>query len=437
LSPYDLERRILLVGEVFVDQHRDHGLIRLGGVFHAARALHACGVNYGVAYVAPSYLDGSCAKFLSELRATFLKVGDVTGAPNVMQITRSGEAGDQGYDDLLRIDRQVAWNSSALSSIVNAFHPTDALLMAGAFPIADALETLHPTGCQLHVDVDHVDDLSAIAHRPHTLFASTSGQPFRALPKPDIGLLRGALTSTGATTLILKENRGGARAYAQDSEAGWEAPAFPTSTLHSVGVGDCFNAVWVASKADDSPTQRLRRASYIASSYASTFSHDEFCSEVQAACSLEDDIEAMHGVRVPWEFRPSVSIYLAAPDFPDVDTSVLDELESALKYHNFRPRRPIKENGLGQANMSPASRRELYARDIQLMADCALLIALPLTVDPGTFCELGWFAATGKPTILFDPRRQTTNLFAANVARRYCTNLTAVIDNTFDLVGRA
>lgn len=36
------------------------------------------------------------------------------------------------------------------------------------------------------------------------------------------------------------------------------------------------------------------------------------------------------------------NIYIAAPDFPYVNTTLLDQLKESLEYHNFNPRLPMR-----------------------------------------------------------------------------------------------
>jgi hypothetical protein len=434
LTPYDDSKRILIVGEVYVDRHLDRSLIRLGGVFHAARALDACGVNYSVAYLCPSYLDEHCHTFLIELGARdHKKVGNVVGTPNVMEIRDSGEAGDQGYEDLLGDSRRIDLRTDELASHIASYCPTDVLVIAGTFNIQDVLETLDPPAIRVHVDVDHAHG-SVSNIRVDTAFCSTTGIPFVECGREPKALLS---SFHAAKSLVLKENRGGSRAYIKPDPAAVEADSFPVATAHSVGVGDCFDATWVAQRESEAARHRLRRASYVASLYASTFSHEEFRANEVRSRTVASDVVSLAGTRLPWELRPSVNVYLAAPDFPEVNTAELDRVELALRHHNFSPRRPIRENGLGSLAMTWNERRSLFAKDIALLESCELLIAVPLTNDPGTFAELGWFASEGKATILYDPMRLASNLFVSNLARRSCSTLVGLVDAVFELMGQA
>jgi nucleoside 2-deoxyribosyltransferase len=434
----DKTKRILIVGEVFVDRYLDRNMIRLGGVFHGARALHALGMEYAVAYICPSYLDGDCDRYFSTLKASVAqKIGDVTGAPNIMDVGDSAESGDQRYNDVLGQNRKTNLNILSLERLLRAFKPTDILTVAGDYD-TELIDQIGNSNYRRYIDVDHRRS-QEIGRVPaaSTIFSSTSGNAFKIYSCNPTDL-KNAFFSAGASTVILKENRGGSRGWvtpADDPE--FTAPAFPVRTHHSVGVGDCFNAAWVASVEGELMDVRLRGCSYIASLYASTFDHEAFISDIAASLRVRDDLLALRGVRIPWEDRTSLSIYLAGPDFPYNDTHLLDELERALRYHNFRPRRPVRENGLADEQMTQAQQRSLYHQDLQLLEDCAMLIATPINSDPGTFTELGWFAHRGLPTILFDPTKSVSNLFALNISARRCNSVGDVIDTVFELLGES
>ena len=100
-------KKILVIGDVFVDvditfQDRLQN-VHLGGVFHSARSLSSLGVEYGLMYVSPNYLDKSIEKFSELLNSSFVKkLASVNGSPNVMLIGDKYEAGDQFYSEILR-----------------------------------------------------------------------------------------------------------------------------------------------------------------------------------------------------------------------------------------------------------------------------------------------------------------------------------------------
>src|SRR5205085_11772199 len=117
----------------------------------------------------------------------------------------------------------------------------------------------------------------------------------------------------------------------------------------------------------------------------------------------------MPDVFLPWELRQTLNIYIAAPDFTFINTSHIDELENALRYHNFVPHRPIKENGQMEENASKQRKQELVTNDLELMDQCFLMIAVLLYDDPGTLIEIGFAKAKEIPVIVYDPYKSATN----------------------------
>jgi nucleoside 2-deoxyribosyltransferase len=439
LSPWRPDARVLVVGDVFVDYSIADSRLRLGGVFHAARALAAFEATYALGYVAPAYLDDAIQRFGTQLRSErSIRIGLVAGSPSVILVRDAQEAGEQGYDEPLRRARTVTWDTAALDELVEAFRPTDVLIMAGYYDTEEVARTAGRAGARLHCDTQYeanVSLLAAAAERPlDTVFVSTSSAVFTETGGGDPDRLRTAVGSRVARNILLKENRGGSRLIGEGGDTLGEGAAFPTTTAHSIGVGDCFDCAWILAPDDEHPTKRLTRASYLASLYASTWSHTNFVANARGAVARDSLVTELSGVRFPWELRPLERIYIAAPDFPDIDTRSLDELEHALQYHNFSPIRPVRECGLYKTDMNAEEVGQLYACDRALLDSAALVIAVPLFVDPGTYTELGVAHALGIPTVLWDRSRAMRNVFAAKTATRVCHTLGEVIDATFALM---
>jgi nucleoside 2-deoxyribosyltransferase len=439
LSPFDPRSKILVVGDVYVDYHVRKRLARLGGVFHAARSLDAMGVNYAVGYTCPDYLSKQTVKYLDALSAGSREcIGTVEGAPNIILIEDSEESGRQGYEDLLRDDRSVSSQEQRLVGLIRHYDPTDILMFPSRSMPDGILEKVLRCGMRIHIDIQYEEErvLEVLEEPVESLFCSTSSTLFLEGCDGSAERLSTAILGRHARTLLLKENRGGSRAISAGDKAWAEGFAYPTDTVHSVGVGDCFDAAWVAQGNEPNSTFRLARSSFYASLYAATWDHGVFKADVKAAKQVDADIVQMAGVRLPWEARLELGVYIAAPDFPGVNVQILDELEAALKYHNFVPHRPVRENGLYQAQMPSQEAEQLYWADRDLLEQCQMLIAVPLTADPGTFTELGVFAQVGKPTVLYDPFRLAKNLFVEKTADRICVTLAQVIDATFELLGK-
>lgn len=434
MFPLDPSTQIVVIGEVFVDVAVEAQLVRLGGIFHAARALDASKVPYSLAYIAPEYLSTAILDYAQKLGAQeAVGIGTTVGGPAVLLAYDLTEAGQRSNYELLRDSKTSTFDPSTLGNLLSKFRPTDILIFPGRYPVEEIVRLSHASGARVHIDAQYDADpvaLAAAVRAPfHTVFFSKSAQvPARQIDRWSTDLL-----SRTANVVVWKENRGGSRAIMADNRT-IAAPAFPTRTVHSIGVGDCFDCIWIAGHESENSVERLTRASYYASLYASTLHHEEFCREVQGAASMDAMILSARGVRIPWETRQKYTIYIAAPDFPNVDISPLDMLCSALAYHNFRGYRPIQENGLYTAETAPGEALRIYNSDRGALERAAVVVAVPLTSDPGTFAELGYAAAAGIPSILWDVKRVPENLFAWRCASRVCMTIAEVIDAIFELL---
>ncbi|BDG48791.1 PfkB family carbohydrate kinase [Parageobacillus sp. KH3-4] len=432
--------RFLILGEVFTDVHLDikGSPVRLGGIFHSARAFSAMNCNYALAAIAPKYLFGSISEYGKKLNAQRTAiVGEIDGASNVITIQDSPENGNQGYEEILRKQSNVTIDQEELSRIIEEYNPTDIIIYPGKYNIEEVLPVLKSFKGKLHIDVQYGTEslkrMIADNINFDTIILSTSSTLFEENDFSVINLVNSPLMAS-AKSFLLKENRGGSRYYDIINRKWYEAPAFKTDTVHSVGVGDCFNAAFLSQKSQRTEEAALKIASYIAMLYASTFVFDEF---KELVSSLDfNDVETLLGNRIPWEEREKHHIYIAGPDFPDVDTRLIEELYNNLKYHNFTPHRPVLENGLITGSESEEQQEEAYRKDIALLEKSSLLIAVILNDDPGTYVEIGWMAKSGKPVIIFDPYKQVRNLFVKKSANYIAHSMSEVIDLVYEILGR-
>jgi nucleoside 2-deoxyribosyltransferase len=431
-------KKLLIIGEVFTDVHLDYNpkTYRLGGIFHSARSLHSVGAQYALGAIAPSYLNEYIVKFGCELESSICEViGEIKNVPNVMFIKESTEAGDQGYEDILWKQAKVEINSQALINMLTDFEPTDILLYPGKYNLLQLGELLKDCNARIHIDfqyesqyLERVTDSMKI----DTIILSTSSGIFRKECNGDPTELLKYLEGR-TESILLKENRGGSR-YFNYSNGHWiTAPAFLNETLHSVGVGDCYNSIFLTS--DDNPDISMKVASYAASWYASTFDHKIYVSNVAKLYEIKEQINEMLGVRLGWEERAKHHIYIAGPDFPHIDTKWIQEVYDCLSYHNFIPHRPVEENGIIIGTEAENIQLETYIKDIKLLEQSSLLVAVILNDDPGTYVEIGWMARNGKPTILFDPYHKASNLFLKKTVTIVCNSIGEVINAVFELIG--
>jgi nucleoside 2-deoxyribosyltransferase/sugar/nucleoside kinase (ribokinase family) len=436
--------RLLIIGEVFTDLYlhalpddKKH-LIRLGGIFHAARACHAATIEYGIGYYAPSYLNHDISRIASELNAKeCYNLGVIERKPNVMIVSEVTEAGDQGYFDVLYNQKDLNY-TNPLSKLVSDFQPTDVLVFPGIYDVEAVIAELTIYKCRLHVDINYDSEsfIKQLSFKLTTVIISTSSSIFGKTCNGNYNALKSYLNIDICENILLKENRGGSKLFCHRDNIEFNCPAFPTNTVHSVGVGDCFNVMYLSSLIKhNNPEIALRWASLCSSHYASTFSHDIFVLQVKNTASMSAEIiNNIHGVRLSWESRSEKHIYIAAPDFPDVDTTLITQVAQSLQYHNFKPHLPVRENGIITGVEDVSMQDSVYEKDYNLLKECNLLIAVLLYDDPGTLVELGIFAQMGKPTILFDPYCRAKNLFLRKTATRICNTVGEVIDETYDLL---
>lgn len=430
---------IALVGHVVVDVTLpEKRKLRLGGICHAARALWALGETYALGWVAPNYLRKALVRFGTEYGAReSVQIGEANGWPSVMLIGEPTEAGDQGYDLILRSELEVSYADTELIRM-RGFGCSEWLLFPQDIDIGRVIETAQIDLANVRTEIpDNPDELLAAARVRgpfRTLISSTSTEAFRSsgtaeeLKRRCMGL---------ADELLLKENRGGSRLFSGAGLGGCvDVPAFPRPIQHSVGVGDAFNAAYAALSQKCPMPEALVRSSLVAAEYAATTYPEDFRAGVQAMLRIPTvEVMEMHGVLLPWEKRPKCQIYVAGPDFDYMDTTAIRKLEAALKYHNFSPRLPVREHGQAAPVMSNADRRRLGLRDRQLLQECDAVVALPLGNDPGTLVEIGLAAAMNKPCIVWDPDRRHCNPMLLATSAVF-DQLDDVISHVFQLLGR-
>ncbi len=433
---------ILLVGEAVIDVA---GLgsssvrIRHGGICHASRALAAIDVDYEVAYAAPSYSWNQLDETFARLGAVgMFRFAETRNAPGVIVVQHPEEASHQGYELLLRDHVQYQMANKALTHLAET-ECTDALVIPGNFPLTDILESVGSSHARVHIDwansLEPLDNLSALGRRASTLILSTSSPHFLDTFEGRFTDLASAVVPEVADSVLLKENRGGSR-YLREGSTPIAVAAQLRPVRHSVGVGDCFDAVFVARAMIEDPATALRRASWIAAEYAATYSESMFITEARRSLSLtKEDLAQPNGMVLPWEYRAGLSVYIAAPDFSDHDPSNIDAVENALRYHNFRPRRPIQEIGEVPDGATDAERARICDADLEILESAAAVVGVYDYDDPRTLTELGYAAAKGIPTLLYDPQRRARNLMLTGMCHCVTHTLDELILEIFRTLG--
>lgn len=437
-----MTRRIVLVGEVVVDvtlpTTSELTKLRMGGVIHAARALWALGVAYDIGYFCPTYLDKAVRKYVVSHRARkAVKIGDVTGAPNVMLIGEAKEAGAQGYEHLLRDEVKHTLDENALRRLLAG--KTSVLIIGGDFNLLEILRVLSAADADVHYDLGNgpatLATLGKLGRPLSTLFFSTSATEFPKFRR-DLPESVAKLASERAECVVLKENRGGSRCHLSTGES-FATGSQRRSIVHSVGVGDAFDAAFIVLRSQVGAESALCYSSWIASEYAATTYPRDFRRAVSRTLKLSSkEIVSLPSVRLPWENRRRINIYIAAPDFDYVDATHIEAVVSCLQYHNFRPRRPVKEHGQAHGEMSSAERRELYESDMALIGKCQLMIAIHIFDDPGTLIEIGIALERGMKVFVYDPSDRARNIMLTQGATLVTDSLDSIITATFDEVAR-
>lgn len=427
---------MLLVGQVLVDVSRPldtDGGLRLGGVIHSARMAWALGREFAVAYIAPAFAKGLVERYLESLdcSATW-QIGEVVGSPNVILIPEPTEAGPQGYDLLLDGERHVLLDDAAAAGAFNSSW-SSALLFPDRTDV-DALAAHVPADRLEDVYVDSSLPLDALtAFRGCSFITSASQATCAELDPPEIA---SEALSDGFAMALVKENRGGARLWRTDRSS-IQVGATLGPIVHSVGVGDAFDVAFIAGRSSSGDECALQRASALAWAYASTTNPVTLRRLVASIEADSLDAEHEYGTCLPWEDRPAIHVYLAAPDFDWVDTHLLDAVDAALQYHNFSTHRPVAEHGqVEPRNDSPAALRETFLRDMALLDRCQVIVAVLLHDDPGTIAEVGWSVARGKPVVLYDPHARAENLMLTHLPDNVVRTLNDLVAAVYDHAAR-
>lgn len=431
-----LQPKICIIGDIVVDvslkTESTDLKMRLGGIIHSARCLWALNIPFSVAYFAPSYLDNQIEKYLHFHGCIdVIKIGNVIGAPYVFLIEEVKESGSQGYEFLLREEIELEYNEASLE-LLDKKVISDYLVISGNYDLERIIKKINGN---IHLDIaNNIKDISFFKNlekQIDTLFISTSSSIFKNLFQDDFLIFANEFEKY-TKKLILKENRGGSRAIDLTEKLVINIPAQTQPVVHSVGVGDVYDAAYVGFVSEKTFKESVFLSSWIATEYAITTYPDDFKQGVSRVINSPIiDLISMEGVSLPWEERKKVNIYIAAPDFDFVNTTPIDNLVNALKYHNFCPRRPIKENGQMEEKASKSRKQELFNKDMILLNECTILVAVLLYDDPGTLIEIGLSAAKNIPTIVYDPYSIATNCMLTELPCLVSSDLDKIIAEIF------
>lgn len=431
---------VLVAGEVVVDYTLPYAgaecKLRLGGIAHAARGLWAAGLDYAIAAFCPQYLREEAQRyFLAHGCREVIWLGDVVGAPNVIVIGDPTEVLYQGYEDLLREQKQIVLEHPA----PDVKHYKSIVVFPGAFDI-DSLLPIAALDAKFSFDIaygiEDIASLSAFQGRIKAVIISTSSALFLGLGSDDVRHLIAATRQIDPVVLLLKENRGGSRLFNLEDASVEQIPASLSTTVNSVGVGDVFTAVMVA-LSHKGWVEAAWRGYQAATVYSQTTYPDDIRRDVQRNFKVSLHVlRDLGGTVLSWHDRQKFSIYLAGPDFSYINKIELDHAVASLKYHNFKVRRPILENGELPRPASIDALQQTYDRDYELLKACDMVFAVPLERDPGTLVEIGMAIALGKQVVTFDPRRENNNTMVICGSVVYSETLDDCLNATFNALAK-
>lgn len=423
--------KILIIGDIFIDTHMDisdQKINRIGGIFHSVRALNALNMNCEILYCGSSFMEEHIKKYEKKLGILqSYKCFDRRGSPGIFLVKHSNELHSNKYEYILPDEELIEFNETLFNSI--AFeHFTDVLIFPGTYDLSIILEKLSHYPLNIHIDMQYEDFEKLEKYKLDTIFISINNASTLE------GTIKYLENQKNWKIAVLKENRGGSCILTSDGTQ-FEIPAYLFGSLHSVGVGDVYNASYLVYKnsglcIDDS----LVKASYNASLYSTTLSYEKY---VESLLVLKDYVPLKsNGTRVPFEKRTKFHIYVAGPDFNGYKYKMyFDKISEILSYHNFNGHFPIRENGDGNGK-DKQEQSTMYKKDIELLEQCQIMIACGFENDSGTMAEIGYFKAQKKPIILFDPTKDVTNMFVRHTVTDIVYSLDDLLDTVYRFAGK-
>src|SRR5690606_13403125 len=386
--------------------------------------------SYGIGYISPSYLDSRIFEFSQHINNPKLfKIAEVLNAPNLILIEEAREIGNQGYDLILRNNIKYKYYNFDFTQFDKI------LITSGQFDIQKVIEKVDNKPVSLELANLSYNDLLKLNYKFKTLYISTSSEIFKNyIQSNDFDFNSFSLQFKNiCEVLVFKENRGGTRVYNFNDDRVYQIASQTKPIQHSVGVGDVFNAIFESDIFDDIQ-KNLAIASFTAMEYASTTFPVNFKQSVEQLLKTNiEDLVNIEGVVLNWENRSNINIYIAAPDFDFVDTSLIDTLEKSLKYHNFTPRRPVRENGQMNDNDTIDKKQQFYYDDHRILKDCQIVIAVLLYNDPGTLVEIGIASERQLPVLLYDPYNQAKNCMLTHSCKIVTNNMDEIISEVFTI----
>lgn len=426
--------KILLIGQLMYDIHIQKSSNttknRLGGIAHAMRALHSIDSEYRLAYFAPKYLEKSFNKYCKDFKINnSINIGEINGSPCVQTIWDSKELGDQNYEFYLNDYFEIKINYNNLIDLLDSSKFDYALIFSGEFNIEELLNILGNYNIKIAIDANfNLSNWNILKpYNIEELIISTSSEKF--INNTDVKSLMCEAKKANIKNLMLKENRGGTRYFDLEGNIKYHIGAQLRKIEHSVGVGDCYDSIFLKFKNCYGIEKALNLSSIIAAEYASTYSFESFIKNVKQWLDIyKRGITNLKGIKLAWEERSKLNIYIAAPDFKLINTEKIEIIARSLKYHNFKPRRPILENG--EMN-EKENFGKLVSKDMILINECDMMLVVLLYNDPGTLIELGIAIEKNMPVFVYDPFKIAKNLMLTELPNKISDDFDEILIEIF------
>ncbi|HHY94984.1 MAG TPA: hypothetical protein GX513_08255 [Firmicutes bacterium] len=170
----------------------------------------------------------------------------------------------------------------------------------------------------------------------------------------------------------------------------FDIAAFDIALRDSVGAGDVYNAAFLAATIRG---LSLRECGEVATAAAAL--HCDQCTDQVTDAGIQ--LIRAHASRTfcPPEVRAGCRVYLAGPFFHEGQVLVIDGIRALLRQHGFEVFSPMHDAGVSGL----VSEDGLFARDVQALDVCDVVVAVLDGEDPGTMWECGYACARGKPVI--------------------------------------
>lgn len=399
-------------------------------MIHAARAAWAAGIDYEVYYISPEYLKNSVEEYLYAHGCKACNyIGVINNSPSIILIQDPKEIGNQGYSLLMSETMNANLIPFDIANDISSI-----LIFPGQFNILELISLIksYNNSAEISIDIangiDDTDQLKEIfaSDAPFKfIFNSTSHH----IKNTDLNEIE-EMAAKICYAYVLKEGRGGGYMIASDGEK-IDYASYLRPTVHSVGIGDCFDVILIALFDSNSRANSLKLASMIASEYAATTYPDNFKDNVNKILSSKEAFLNLQGVRLPWKKRKNIKIYVAAPDFDWVDDRYIREVEESLLYQNFTAYLPIKMNGQINDFSDRYGIGMIFQKDLDLIHDSQILLGVLLNDDHGTLIEIGYAKGLGKHVIVYDPHRIAKNPFITNLPDFISYDMEEVINQIY------